>query len=384
MNRVSRTGRAPVTLVGGVGELRELEALSRSIEEHTHASNTRRVYDQGWRSFARFCETHQLEPLPADPATVRWFVASLTSPAARPPYAISTIRQRLASIAERHLREGHLDPTTHLGVVNLVRGFQKQRPQRPTRKKPLLLDDVVRIIKAMDHRSYPFGVSAARDAVAIWLGFAGAMRRSEAAGVMLNSMELHRQDGIVIHVGKSKTDQENLRPDVVVLPYGERPPTCPPCAVHRWVSLIGVAGSGGPTRVLDVDRKLKDVQWLGHVCGKPGSKRPPLIRSADLVLATPLLRAVYRNRHTTTVHSQGVSGDALHTMLQTRMDEAGIPSAPYGFHSLRAGHVTQARRNGAPTEEIMRAGRWRNQDTVNIYDREHNPLARNSVTRLGL
>jgi hypothetical protein len=59
------------------------------------------------------------------------------------------------------------------------------------------------------------------------------------------------------------------------------------------------------------------------------------------------------------------------------------PSA-YGFHSLRAGHVTQARRNGASTEEIMQGGRWRKAETVNVYDREFNPAARNSVMRPGL
>ncbi|MEU9167902.1 hypothetical protein AB0D34_08910 [Streptomyces sp. NPDC048420] len=44
----------------------------------------------------------------------------------------------------------------------------------------------------------------------------------------------------------------------------------------------------------------------------------------------------------------------------------------------------QVRRNGASTEEIMRAGRWRKPETVNVYDREFNPAARNSVMRLGL
>lgn len=62
-----------------------------------------------------------------------------------------------------------------------------------------------------------------------------------------------------------------------------------------------------------------------------------------------------------------------------RMD----PSA-YGFHSLRAGHVTHARRNGASTGEIMRGGRWRKAETGNVYDRGFNPAARNSVMRLGL
>lgn len=375
---------APVTIVDGTGDLRELETLSRSLEEHTHASNTRRAYDQAWRSFTAFCAEHDLNSLPADPETVRWYVAGMTAPDGRPPYAVSTIRQRLAGIADRHLREGHLDPTAHLGVVNLVRGFQKQRPRRPVRKKPLLLDDVLQIIRAMDHRSFPAGVAAARDTVAIWLGFAGAMRRSEAAGLSLDSVELHRQDGVIIHVGRSKADQENMLPDVVVLPYGHRPNTCAPCAVHRWVALMKAAKADNRSRVTDVDQRLRDVQRSGHVCGKTGSKRPPLITNADLRSAAPLLRAVYRNRHSVTVHERGVTGDALHTMLRTRMKEARMPSEDYGFHSLRAGHVTQARRNGAPTEEIMRAGRWRNQDTVNIYDREYNPASRNSVTRLGL
>lgn len=44
----------------------------------------------------------------------------------------------------------------------------------------------------------------------------------------------------------------------------------------------------------------------------------------------------------------------------------------------------QVRRNGASTEEIMRASRWREPETVNVYDREFNPAARNSVMRLGL
>ncbi|MGW0881417.1 hypothetical protein [Streptomyces sp. NPDC002671] len=71
-------------------------------------------------------------------------------------------------------------------------------------------------------------------------------------------------------------------------------------------------------------------------------------------------------------------------MLRTRMEEVGMDPSAYGFHGLRAGHVTQARQKGASTEEIMRGGRWRKGETVNVYDREFNPAARNSVMRLGL
>ena len=71
-------------------------------------------------------------------------------------------------------------------------------------------------------------------------------------------------------------------------------------------------------------------------------------------------------------------------MLRTRLAAAGIDPTPYGFHSLRAGHVTQARRGGAQTSQIMRAGRWQRAGTVELYDREHSPAERNSVHHLGL
>jgi hypothetical protein len=119
-----------------------------------------------------------------------------------------------------------------------------------------------------------------------------------------------------------------------------------------------------------------------HVCGAAGSAA--LVSSTDLDSPEPLLKATYRNRSDARIHDRGVSGDALHTMLLSRMAEAGMNPAAYGFHSLRAGHVTQARRNGATTEEIMRAGRWSRAETVDVYDREFNPAARNSVMRLGL
>lgn len=367
-------------------EIEELEAISRELASHTLAPNTLRAYAKAWRSFETFCMAHSLDTLPTHPESVRWYVAWMSAQvddmgSAR--FATTTIRQHLAGIAERHLREGHLDPTGHRAVSDLIRGLAKMRAKRPVRKRPLLREDVVRIIAAMDYESYPDGVSSLRDAAALWLGFVGALRRSEAASLRANSLELHPLDGIHVHVGASKADQANVLPDLVVLPFGSEPETCAPCAVHRWVSLVVAAAK--PTD--ETNRQVTIVDQLTdrrgeHVCGIDGSTG--LISTGDLLSPAPLLRATYRNRHDARIHDGGVSGDALHTMLRRRMSEAGMDFHAYGFHSLRAGHVTQARRNGASTEEIMRAGRWQRAETVNIYDREHNPIARNSVTRLGL
>lgn len=362
-------------------ELRELEAVSLNLEKHTLAANTRRAYESAWRSFEEFCSEHRLESLPAHPETVRWFVAWMSMQLDEhglPRFSVATIRQRLAGIADRHLSNGVLDPTSHRGVSDLVRGLAKLRATRPKRKRPLLLDDVLRVVNSMEHDVYPAGVSATRDTLAIWLGFTGALRRSEAACLQLNSLELHRLDGVLVHVGASKVDQDNILPDIVVLPYGETPATCAPCAVHRWVALLAASSDRRQTMKL-----LFRYQLDTHVCDKSASTLG-LISSTDLTSDAPLLRATYRNRKSGRIHRRGITGDALHTMLLTRMAEAGMNPASYGFHSLRAGHVTQARRNGASTEEIMRAGRWRKAETVNVYDREFNPAARNSVMRLGL
>lgn len=367
-------------------ELRELEEISRSLEGHTLSEATRRAYRTAWRSFGAFCGSHSMEALPAHPEAVRWYVAWMSTQIdddGLPRFSVATIRQHLAGIAERHLTEGFLDPTGHRGVTGLVRGLAKLRATRPARKRPLLLDDVTRIITAMAHDTYPDGVSGSRDTAAMWLGFAGALRRSEAAGLRLSSLELHPVDGIHVRVGASKADQENLKPDVVVLPFGTTPATCAPCAMHRWVALLTIAQESDPrARRRETMRQLFAYQVAEHVCGAAGGVG--LISSADLASGAPLLRATYRNRKDARIHESGVSGDALHTMLRRRMSEAGMNPAAYGFHSLRAGHVTQARRNGAGTEEIMRAGRWSRAETVNVYDREFNPAARNSVMRLGL
>ncbi|MDN5745468.1 MAG: tyrosine-type recombinase/integrase [Nocardioidaceae bacterium] len=367
-------------------ELAELEAIARDLTEHTLAAGTRKAYAKAWRSFVGFCQEHDLEQLPAHPETVRWYVAWMSvqhDEHGLPRFSAATIRQHLAGIADQHLCEGLLDPTGHRGVAALVRGLTKLRATRPVRKRPLLLDDVRRIIAAMEHDRYPAGVSASRDALALWLGFAGALRRSEAAALRLDSLQLHAQDGVHVHVGRSKADQDNDLPDVVVLPFGSSPATCAVCALHRWVNLLVIAGTQDVSlRRRQTMTHLFAHQEQGHCCTAIGGEG--LISSADLASPAPLLRATYRNRRSATISAEGISGDALGTMLGVRMAEAGMDPSHHGFHSLRAGHVTQARRNGASTSEIMRAGRWQRAETVEVYDREFNPAARNSVMRLGL
>lgn len=366
-------------------ELAELEEVSRDLAASTQAESTRRVYAGAWRSFEIFCRVHDLTPLPAHPQVIRWYVAWMSRQMGvdgTPRFAVTTIRTHLAGLADAHVRAGLLDPTTHHGVHALVRGLARLRQERPTGRRPLLLGDVRRIAGTMDHAVYPVGISAARDHLAILLGFVGALRRSEVADLRTDAVQLHPEDGVHLRLGRTKTDQEGVAHGLVALPFGSSGLTCAPCALVRWVALVR-AGELDDHRAgrRETLRLLLSTNHEQHVCHLDGNR---VIDDVDLRSTRPLLRATYRNRRSATIHPRGVTGDALHTMLLARMSEAGMDPRGYGFHSLRAGHVTQARRGGASTEEIMRAGRWTRAETIEVYDRELTPLARNSVTRLGL
>lgn len=379
--------------------LRELESVGESLRDAGQASNTKRAYASAWVGFDRFCGEHDLVSLPAHPRTVCWYVAWMASQRkasgdggdlGQQRFKIGTVRVHLAAIAHEHRYAGLLDPTRHGSVVELMRGWARTYGARPVRKEPLLLEQVLTIVGGMEHGVYPGGVSAARDTAALWLGFAGALRRSEAATLLVSSLTLHARDGVHLHVGSSKTDQEDALPDLVVLPYGTRnnATSCPACAIHRWLHLVLGESARAELSVRERRREVMSVllgehyQGHSHVCGRDGGFA--LVSNAQLRVDQPLLRATYRNRHDAGIRAEGISGDALNSMLHKRMSEVDMDPHTYGFHSLRAGHVTQARRNGASTEAIMRAGRWRRAATVDIYDREFDPAARNSVMSLGL
>ncbi|MBF6300437.1 hypothetical protein IU459_23240 [Nocardia amamiensis] len=73
-------------------------------------------------------------------------------------------------------------------------------------------------------------------------------------------------------------------------------------------------------------------------------------------------------------------------MVRRRAAEAGLVAdiGVYGGHSTRAGHVTEGFRRGLDASTVMRGTRHKSTRTLEGYRREADPLAGNSVTRIGL
>ncbi|WKW98882.1 tyrosine-type recombinase/integrase (plasmid) [Rhodococcus aetherivorans] len=345
------------------------------------AAGTRRTYASAWRAFTTWCAREGHTALPAHPVTVAAYLvacADTVTEAGERAYAPATLAHRLAAIAHHHRTAGHPSPTGDDLVKATMSGIRRgyatagQRPRSP--RAPLLTADVLAIVdKARaDCAGWADEVVERRDAAILLLGFAGAFRRSELVALTCGDVSLHRLDGLHIRLRKSKTDQEG-RGTVRALPFTHSHTSCPPCAWMRWAQVVAAHDAGGRPAVIRLLRTAEP--FAAHVCRGP---RPRTTSGA------PLLRAIRRNGH---LSETALSGAAVHHAIRRRAAHAGYDPEivkQLGGHSLRAGFVTQAFRNGASVHAIMRQTGHTTPAMLEVYAREHAPLLGNAVTNLGL
>ena len=180
------------------------------------------------------------------------------------------------------------------------------------------------------------------------------------------------------------------------LPYGRDPATCAPCAWTRWRELLHASTTAkegeerrAVMRVLRRQTRLDPTaggDGGGEADGEETGERRHVCRTTRLPEPAdpeaPLFPTVHR---TGAIGDRPMTGHAVREIIQRRADQAGLPNvAQLGGHSLRAGFVTEAFRQGADAHAIMRQTGHRSHAMLEVYAREHAPLVGNAVTRLGL
>ena len=322
---------SPVTALETTSDKGSLASLGRQAQDYAasaKAVNTLRAYQADWRDFSEWCETHQLTALPALPQTVALY---LTDRAAT--LKTSSLARRLTTVNRAHQAAGQLSPATMQNAVvsEVWKGIKRKKGTAQHRKKPLLTSDLRRMLAAL-----PRDLQGVRDRALLLAGFAGGFRRSELAALRVEDLEA-TQDGVIVRLGRSKTDQEGQgRP--VALPYGSDPETCPVRALRAWVEQAGI-GSG------------------------------------------PIFRAIDRFGR---MSSQALHADSVGYLVKRAVARAGLESAAYAGHSLRAGLATQAAMNGASELAIMKQTGHRSLVTVRKYIREGSLFRDNAAMKLGL
>lgn len=171
----------------------------------------------------------------------------------------------------------------------------------------------------------------------VLVGFVGAFRVGELVALDVEDLDA-RTEGVVAHVRRAKTDQEG-RGRIKPLPLAaERAELCPVRALRAWQEASGM--ETGPL-------------WRGITKG--GSIRPGRLTTRA---ALDLIKAL--------------------------AVQAGMHADRISPHSLRAGHVTEAKRRDAPDLAVMSQTHHARAESLLGYVREADPFRHTSAKFLGL
>ena len=242
--RVATGLAAAVTL-----ETATLAERTRGYADAARAENTKKAYKADLEHFTEWCAQYGItNPVPADPRVVAAYLANFAG-----TLAVSTLARRLYALAAIHRERGYPPPTESPVVQAVWSGIKRTHRTAPKQKAPTRTKLITRMLKQLDS---PIDT---RDRALLLIGFAGAFRRSELVALNVDDIT-DTEDGLHIAVHRSKSDQEGAG-DVVGVPDGSNPATCPVRAWRAWLEVRhevnGVAE--GPAFVSIPKRRKKTI-----------------------------------------------------------------------------------------------------------------------------
>ncbi len=270
--------------------------------------NTRRSYANAIRHF----EVEWGGLLPASPQNVARYLAENAE-----KLAPSTLRHRLAAIANWHAQQGFVDPTRASVVRHVLKGIRavhtsKARQARPLQVEGLtLVDDAIRAAIASEHSDRPALLRNLRDRAFLLVGFWRGFRTDDLLGLRVENVTVAPGEGLDLYLPRSKTDRQADGRHFKV-PALSR--LCPVTAYQDWITEAGLTSG-------------------------------------------PVFRAIDRWGH--------VGEDALHpnsviALLRSAFSRADVAfSEEYSGHSLRRGFAGWAAANGWSLKELMEYVGWK-------------------------
>lgn len=334
-------GADPLEVLDSDDETELSEGESRYVEA-ARAANTIRGYRSDWSEFTSWCSQTGHDAFPASAAAIAGYLTALASHGA----AVGTMSRRLSAIRFAHRLRDVPDPTENARVVAVWEGIRRTHGAPPVQAVPLMPPELFDVLAACpstkkwaptSKRAPEPDLAGARDKALLLMGFIAALRRSELAALTLEDVTDH-ENGFVLTIPRSKTNQYGDAGELVVLPRARRPEHCPVTAVKVWVQLAGITGG-------------------------------------------PLLRPVSRGNRAL---SRPVTAAAVNDLVKIAVARAGLDPQRYSAHSLRAGFVTYAHLRGATDRAIAHQTRHRSLATLGTYVRVANAWTDNAATQLSL
>ena len=291
----------------GRAALAEAAALARKAA----APATLRAYKADWAHYAAWCAGVGFVPVPAAPATVGAYLASLTDKAP------TTIRRRLAALGKMHRFNDLPWNPAHRAIQGPLQGLLRDQGRPVARAAPLTLDLLRPLLATCD-----VSARGRRDRALLLFGFAGALRRSELVALQVEDVA-EVAGGLKLRIRRGKTDQTGQGAEIG-LPRGRHGETCPVRAFQAWQAVA--------------------------------------VRKAG-----PLFRRISTGGR---IGCAALHPDAVRRILAHRIRLAGVTLPGFeklSAHSLRGGFITEAYNKGVRDEDIMRHTRHRDLRTMRGY-----------------
>lgn len=295
-----QTAQNPAVMASLIEDTLHYAAASR-------ATSTQAQYAKNWKGFVEFCDENGLQSMPSTIQVVAVYLSSL----AKAGRAVSTVSSHFAAIKYFHDRAriglNWSDPI----LSEVMSGIRRSSTRTVTKAEAILPEDLALLASG----------ASLRDRAVLLIGFAGAFRRSEITGLTVENIEWCDQ-GIVIHLDRSKTDQEGKGAEVCI-PHGNDKALCPVLALRAYLDRFGIAA--GPV--------FRSINKGGTVGGD-------------------------------------MSEEAIRLILAKAVERSGLGSTGrISPHSLRAGFCTAAALKGASLPQIAKHARHSSTQTTLGYIR---------------
>ncbi len=319
-----------VAIQSALLDVRVYQDRARVYTEAAKAPNTRKAYALDWGAFREFCEAVGRPAMPASPETVTAYIIHLAEDQG---YKLSTIQRRLSSISVAHKTANVPSPTQTAQVSMVLAGLQKTYGTAQHPKKAATLEYIRQMMQQI-----PATRLGIRDRALLLIGFAGAFRRSELAGLQRDDIEI-TPDGLHVTLRRSKTDQTG-QGRVKGIPYGSHRETCPVRAWQAWAEVMDADGAatGFAFRALDRHGNIKT----------------------------------------------RLSDKAVALVVKRYAAAAGLDPAQYAGHSLRSGFATTAGRAHVSERTIMKQMGHKSPIMTRKYIQEGTLFEDNAAAEIGL
>ena len=272
------------------------------------APSTRQKYEKAWNSWCKFCVSHSIVALPADPFCIALYFNNLLHSQAKR----GAINDAFYGIRWGHHSAGCFSPTDHPFVKLALDGALRLTEYTGSRRKDPMTSHMIKTLVKMYYNE-PYNLSKIRFLVICILGFCGFMRISELLELKIKDLSFY-EEYMTIFLKESKTDQ--LREGNIIYISKTFTKNCPVNLTKHYISLAGLKSNDYLiAKLIRVKRGYK----------MDGSEHLSYSRTREIFLQF------------TEPVSSGLS---------------------LGLHSLRSGGASAAAENNVSDRLISKHGRW--------------------------